>query len=143
MLILSFSRAKRAFFSENYEYGTRQSRQLSIEEVSGYNEIEEPRRKNILIDYERLRELFGVGSYGELRNSHRGWIEEYLGSGSEIRRDEWTGSIAIGSRSFVENVKTLLGLRAKGRRVMEILADINSGRKLFTISLFSGRKRTI
>ena len=45
-----------------------------------------------------------------LRNSHRGWIEEYLRSGAEIRRDEWTGSIAIGSRSFVENVKTLLGL---------------------------------
>jgi len=110
---------------------------------SEYNEIQKLRRKNILIDYERLRELFGVGSYGELRNSHRGWIEEYLGSGSEIRRDEWTGSIAIGSRAFVENVKTLLGLRAKGRRVMEILADINSGRKLFTISLFSGRKRTI
>ena len=63
--------------------------------------------------------LFKVGSYDELRNSHRGWIEEYLGSGAEIRRDEWTGSIAIGSRSFVENVKTLLGLRAKGRCVME------------------------
>jgi len=85
----------------------------------GYNEIQEPRRKNILIDYERLWELFGVGSYDELRSSHRGWIKEYLGSGAEIRRDELTRSIAMGSRSFVENVKTLLGLRAKGRRVME------------------------
>ena len=91
----------------------------SMWSFSGYNEIQEPRRKNILIDYVRLRELFGLGSYDELRNSHRGWIEEYLGNGAEIRRDEWTGSIAIGSRSFVENVKTLLGLRAKGRRVME------------------------
>ena len=72
-----------------------------------------------MIDYEKLRELFGVESYDELRSSHRGWIEEYLGSGAEIRRDEWTGSIAIGSRPFVENVKTLLGLRAKGRRIME------------------------
>ncbi len=91
----------------------------SMWSFSGYNEIQEPRRKNILIDYERLRELFGVGSYDELRRSHRGWIEEYLGVGNAIRRDEWTGSIAIGSRSFVENVKTLLGFRAKGRRVME------------------------
>ena len=48
-----------------------------------------------MIDYHRLRELFGVGSYDELRNSYRGWIEEYLGSGAEIRRDEWTGSIAL------------------------------------------------
>ena len=91
----------------------------SMWSFSGYNEIQEALRKNILIDYDRLRELFGVGSYDELRNSHRGWIEEYPGSGAEIRRDGWTGSIAIGSRSFVENVKTLLGLRAKGRRVME------------------------
>ncbi len=68
---------------------------------SGYNEIQNPRRENILIDYERLRKLFGMGSYDELRNSHRGWIEEYLGNGAGIRRDEWTGSIAIGSRSFV------------------------------------------
>ena len=29
-----------------------------------------------MIDYHRLRELFGVGSYDELRNSYRGWIEE-------------------------------------------------------------------
>ena len=29
----------------------------------GFNEIQVPRRKNVLIDYERLQGLFGVGSY--------------------------------------------------------------------------------
>jgi hypothetical protein len=41
----------------------------------------EPRRKNILIDYDRLRKLIGAKSYDDLRTSHRGWVEEYLGLG--------------------------------------------------------------
>ena len=85
----------------------------------GYNEIQEPRRKNVLIDYERLQGLLGAGSYDQLRSSHKAWVEEYLGDGENARKEEWTGSIAVGSRPFVEKVKALLGLRAKGREVME------------------------
>jgi putative transposase len=85
----------------------------------GYNEIQEPRRKNVLIDYERLQRLLGAGSYDELRSSHKGWVEEYLGEGAKTRQQEWTGSIAVGSKSFVEKVKDLLGFRAKGRDVIE------------------------
>ena len=86
---------------------------------SGYNEIQEPRRKNILIDYEKLQLLIGSGSYDKLKSSHKGWVEEYLGNGAEARQDEWTGSIAVGSNSFVEKVKSLLGFKAKGRGVIE------------------------
>jgi len=85
----------------------------------GFNEIQEPRRKNVLIDYERLQRLLGAGSYDQLRSSHKGWVEEYLGDGERARREEWTGSIAVGSKSFVEKVKELLGNRAKGRDVIE------------------------
>ena len=85
----------------------------------GYNEIQEPLRKNVLIDYQRLQRLIGAGSYDDLRSSHKGWVEEYLGEGAKTRQEEWTGSIAVGSRSFVENVKALLGFRAKGRDVIE------------------------
>ena len=35
------------------------------------------------------------------------------------RKEEWTVSIAVGSRPFVERVKALLGFRAKGREVIE------------------------
>jgi hypothetical protein len=35
---------------------------------SGYNEIQEPRRKNVLIDYEKLQGLLAVGSYDQLRS---------------------------------------------------------------------------
>jgi putative transposase len=85
----------------------------------GYNEIQKPRRKNVLIDYERLQGLLGAGSYDQMRGSHKGWVEEYLGNGEKARHDEWTDSIAVGSRPFVERVKALLGFRAKGRDIVE------------------------
>ena len=85
----------------------------------GYNEIQEPRRKNVLIDYERLQRLLGAKSYDQMRGSHKGWVEEYLEDGAKARREEWTDSIAVGSRPFVEKVKALLGFRAKGREVIE------------------------
>ena len=50
---------------------------------------------------------------------HRGWVEEYLGKGAENRQDEWIASIAVGSESFVEKVKSQLGLKVKGRDVIE------------------------
>lgn len=89
---------------------------------SGYNEIQEPRRKNVLIDYDRLRGVFGAASYKELRKSHRGWVEEYLGQGKRDRESEWTGSIAVGNRPFVEKVKKTLGFRANGREVIDSTA---------------------
>ena len=85
--------------------------------ICGYNEIQGPRRKNVLFDYERLRRLVGAKFYDQLGSSHKGWVEEYLGDEAKERQDEWTGSIAVGSRSFIENVKALLGFRAKGREI--------------------------
>ena len=73
----------------------------------------------MLIDYERLQGLLGAGSYDEVRSSHKGWVEEYLADRAKNRQDEWTGSIAVGSKSFIENVKARLGFRAKGRDVIE------------------------
>ena len=86
---------------------------------SGYNEIQEPRRKNVLIDYERLQALFGTDSYDQLRATHKGWVEEQLQGAGKKRQDEWTSSIAVGSKAFVEDVKARLTFRAKGRDVVE------------------------
>lgn len=94
-------------------------RHPSIWPYCGYNEIQEPRRKNVLIDYERLQGLFGTSSYDELRSSHKGWVDEYLGGGVKKRQDEWTGSIAVGSKSFIDDVKARLGFKAKGRDAIE------------------------
>jgi len=85
----------------------------------GYNEIQEPRRKDVLIDYERLQKLLGAGSYDELRRSHKGWIEEYLGEDERARRREWTDSIAVekcGLRREGEGAIGVSGQRKRGHR---------------------------
>ncbi len=43
----------------------------SLWSFSGYNEIQEPRRKNKLIDYEKLQWLVESGSYDQLKSSRR------------------------------------------------------------------------
>ena len=55
----------------------------------GYNEIQEPRRKNVLIDYERLQKLVGAKFYDQLRSSHKGWVEAYLGDQANERQEEY------------------------------------------------------
>jgi putative transposase len=63
--------------------------------------------------------LLGAGSYDQLGRSHKGWVEEHLRDGAKERQDEWTGSVAVGSKSFIESVRESLGFRAKGRDVIE------------------------
>ena len=86
---------------------------------SGYNEIQKPRRKNVLIDYGRLQALFGANCYDHLRTNHKGWVEKQLQGAGNKRQDEWTGSVAVGSKVFIENVKARLRFRARGRNVIE------------------------
>jgi putative transposase len=84
----------------------------------GYREIQNPRRKNILISYDRLCALAGFGSYDEFRENHRDWVENALSIGNNIRDSKWTQSIAVGSEGFIENMKADLGVSAKGRKVV-------------------------
>jgi hypothetical protein len=42
-------------------------------------------------------------------------VEKYLGTENNIRDDKWTKGIAVGSKGFVEHVKSALGALAKGR----------------------------
>ena len=58
----------------------------------------------------------------QLRATHKGWVEEQLQDAENSRQDEWTASIAVGSKAFIENVKARLSFRAKGRNVSESAA---------------------
>ncbi len=55
----------------------------------------------------------------QLRTTHKGWVEEQLQGAGKKRQDEWTSSIAVGNKAFVEDVKARLRFRAKGRDVVE------------------------
>ena len=83
----------------------------------GYNEIQHPRRKNILIDYETLSRLSGFDNFESFQSAHRRWVRSALSDDKAKREDRWTQSIATGSRSFVEAVKRQMRSFAIGRRV--------------------------
>ena len=86
----------------------------------GYNEIQQPKKKNILINYKRLAELLGFRSYDEVRFYHRKWVDERLYNGNNVHNDKWTKSIAIGSKEFVEKLKSIMGAMAIGRKSKEV-----------------------
>jgi putative transposase len=68
-------------------------------------------------NYQRLMDLLHISTIDELKNSHKKWIEEVLKTKNYVRESKWTQSIAVGSKSFVDNIKEKLGIRAKGRKV--------------------------
>jgi putative transposase len=89
----------------------------------GYNEIQNPRRKNILINYQALSHLCGFDNYERFQSEHRQWVQSALSHGERKRDDRWTQSIATGSRSFVEAVKKQMRSLAIGRQVRKKAQD--------------------
>jgi len=87
---------------------------------NGYNEIQEPKRENVLINYKKLTSLLGFDSYDDVIKYHKRWVDDYLGNGKNIRDEKWTRSIAVGNKDFVERVKALMGALAKGRQSIEV-----------------------
>jgi len=85
----------------------------------GYNEIQKPRRKNVLIDYQKLCELTGFDSYDMFQSAHSRWVEYTLGNDQNKRESHWTESIATGSQPFVKQVISTLGVQARGRKIVE------------------------
>jgi len=89
---------------------------------SGYGEIQEPRRKSVLIAYQELAGLAGFSTYDAFRKAHKELVREALTNDGSCRQrqKQWTESIAVGSRSFAEMIKEKLGMLAKGRKILEI-----------------------
>jgi putative transposase len=56
---------------------------------SGYNDIQRPRRKNVLIDSDKFMELLGTDNYDQFKRDYQGWVAEFLGNGNG-RDDKWT-----------------------------------------------------
>ena len=83
----------------------------------GYNEIQAPRRKNIIIAYERLRQLAGFEDYESFVSAHRKWVQAALEEIDAKRESRWTESIAVGGRPFIERIKNAMGAIAKSRCV--------------------------
>ncbi len=90
-------------------------------EVSGYHEIQRPRRRYGIVDRQALTDALGV-ELGRLAEMHREWVEVALRSTGLQRQALWTESVAVGSREFVAGVQRELGNRGRYREIEE-LAD--------------------
>ncbi len=85
----------------------------------GYNEIQNPRQRYSIIDYESLVDLFNAHSIDELKKTYRGWVEEALEKQNCRKREpRWTESIAVGDEVFVRETKEKLGIKGIGREVI-------------------------
>ena len=59
--------------------------------------------------------MSGFSDPGDFQRAHREWVERGLENGLAVRDDRWLEAIAVGSRSFIEKVKSELGVRATHR----------------------------
>jgi putative transposase len=82
------------------------------------NEIQHPRRKNVIINYDILRGSTGFNSYDNSQTVHHEWVEKSLRNEQNEHESHWTESIATGSNTF-ESIMTKLNVRARGRKVIE------------------------
>ncbi len=87
-------------------------------EFCGYNEIQNPRKRKGIIDFDRLMGLLGYENYHDLKDAHYKWVESAIQADDSDRENKWTQSIAVGTKAFIEKMKPTLGYRAKGRKII-------------------------
>ena len=86
----------------------------------GYNEIQSPRRKSILINYEKLVYLSGCDSYASFQELHKNLVNDTLKTDKIKREARWSKSIAVGEKQFVSKIKKKLGFKALGRKTQSL-----------------------
>jgi len=64
-------------------------------------------------------ELLNINNVELFRENYRNWIDAALEQGNKNRERQWTESIAVGSKVFVEKMKDDLGYKAIGRKIIE------------------------
>lgn len=85
----------------------------------GYRQIQYPPERYALIDLAALSDLCGFTNVEDFQRAHRQWVEVALARESLKRDERWSEAVAVGSQSFVENVKRELGVKATHRDVDE------------------------
>ena len=113
--LLKFPRDRRRWIEWLYQAKKRYSG-LS---VLNYNEIQNPRKRKSIIDFDRLMALLGFDNYDDLKDAHSRWVDSEMQNDNHSNREnKWTQSIAVGSKTFIEKMKKALGYKAKGRKII-------------------------
>ena len=87
-------------------------------EFCGYNEIQNPRKRKGIIDFDRLMGLLGFEYYDGLKDAHYKWVNNAIQTDNSDKETKWTQSIAVGSKTFIEKMKGSLGYRVRGRKII-------------------------
>ncbi len=87
-------------------------------EFCGYNEIQNPRKRKGIIDFDRLMDLLGFENYDNFKEAHYKWVDSEIQTNNSDKENKWTHSIAVGSKTFIEKMKKNLGYRATGRKII-------------------------
>jgi putative transposase len=86
---------------------------------SGYYEIEYPKQRYSIIDYNSLLGLLGVESIGQLQSLQSEWVQEALKKDSLRREPKWTESIAVGDEAFIEKIRLQLNIKPSPGRIKQ------------------------
>jgi putative transposase len=63
-------------------------------------------------------DLLGFENYDALKDAHEKWVDSANQTENRGKENKWTQSIAVGSKTFIEQMKEALGFRAKGRKII-------------------------
>jgi len=94
-------------------------------EAGGYHEIQGPSPRYRIVDRAALADALGLEHVSRLAVVHAAWVEAALRAGEQHRQPEWTESLAVGRREFVERIGNELGERARYRRVEGIGEEVH------------------
>jgi len=87
-------------------------------EYCGFNEIQNPKKRYRLIDYDQLLTLLNMDTKENLQKAYCRWVEDAIEKQGKIYEGKWSQSIAVGDNTFIENIMKELGPKARYRRAM-------------------------
>ena len=85
--------------------------------AGGYREIQQAPARYRIVDRAALVAVVGLEGPTRLAAAHAEWIDAALRAGAQRRVPQWSESLAVGGREFVERIRTELGVRARQRQV--------------------------
>ena len=88
-------------------------------EWSGYRELMGQRRRNRLLDVDKLLELLGKPSLEDFRKRFDYAVDEMITRNEARRQDKWIESLAVGSQKFIEGIELRVRNRQQTRSVQE------------------------
>jgi putative transposase len=67
--------------------------------------------------------LLQCKDYESFRSAHQDWVQSSIEQQKNKRDDRWTKSIAVSGRGFTQQVQSIMGSMATGRKVREVEDD--------------------